>query len=121
MLATDPGLWRQVSSLLVAKLKERAHAPARSSALGSLLDGHTAGMACDTCGGRSFHRARCPLLLSKVRVVTALLSVAVAVGLGVQLLGGPVKVNLVLAVGLLLLGVAATTALSVMQRRTQGR
>lgn len=77
-------------------------------------------MACDTCGGRSFHRASCPLLLSKVRVVTAVLSVVVAVGLGVQVFGGPVEVNLVLAISLLLLGIAATIALSVVQRRTQG-
>ena len=55
---------------------------ARSSALGDRPPRrHTAGMACDTCGGGSFHRASCPLLLSKVYLVTAVLSVAFAVGL----------------------------------------
>ena len=85
------------------------------------MAGNTAGMACVTCGGRSFHRASCPMLLSKVRFVTAVLSVAVAVGLGVQALGGPVEVNLVLAFSLLLFGIAATIALSVEQRRTENR
>lgn len=67
-----------------------------------------------------FHRASCPLLLSKARVVTAVLSAAVVVDLAVQALGGP-EVNLVLGFSLPVLGIVGTIVLSVVQRRIHRR